>query len=213
MAHRDHRLHTERQLILADVHEKKTGLRFAVRRDRFDEDQAADFRISRTTALWCLRRVRPLRQSEPLVAFYMWKTFVEQVGLYFSYLEKEYSFTCESLKPPLVCYGSDKLRIYIHYDANSRHELDLVLMSRDDTSPTPLAISMGMLVRLRNPGNPETFEPAHPTHDESLKFEVARLAKLLKEHGSLLLEGNMSDFLRVEELEARLAKDQKRGTR
>jgi hypothetical protein len=120
---------------------------------------------------------------------------------------------CESLKPPLVCYGSDKLRIYIHYDANSRHELDLVLMSRDDTSPTPLAISMGMLVRLRNPGNPETFEPAHPTHDESLKFEVARLAKLLKEHGSLLLEGNMSDFLRVEELEARLAKDQKRGTR
>jgi hypothetical protein len=143
----------------------------------------------------------------------MWKTFVEQVRLYFSYLEKEYSFTCESSNSPLVCYGSDKLRIYIHYDANSRHELDLVLMRRDDTSPTPLAISMGMLVRLKDPGNPKAFEPAHPTHEESLKVEVARLAKLLKEHGSSLLAGDMSDFLRVEELEARLAIDQKRRTR
>jgi hypothetical protein len=64
-----------------------------------------------------------------------------------------------------------------------------------------------MLIRLKDGAGSGGYMSPHPTKEESLTREVRRLAELLRQYGTDLLKGDLSDFGRIDQLEKKLAKE------
>jgi len=136
----------------------------------------------------------------------MWDKFLEQVRSNFNFLETELGFTCKETKLPFVIYESRKLLVLVYYDANGRHELDLIIKRIGDDPRKSLSVGIGMLIRLRDEKNTEGYMCPFPATESDLEVEVKHLAELLRKYGADVLNGDLSDFDRIEQLERELAK-------
>jgi hypothetical protein len=134
------------------------------------------------------------------------QSFIEAVKCYFRFLETDFDFTLTSTKPPFVIYGSPKLQVLVYYEAEERHELDLRITTLEENPRRTLTLGIGMLIRFKEGLNTSGYNSPFPSTQETVDYEVKRLAELTQTYGAEVLGGDLRDFDRMQQLEMELAK-------
>jgi hypothetical protein len=129
----------------------------------------------------------------------LWDTFVELVIRHFAFLETDFDFKCQEPTPPFVYFISSRIKVFLHYD-QLHHELELGVRQIDDPS-TKHIITIGMLMFLAGDPMAHKSRSPRPSNARDLSIEVLRMADQLKKYGLAILQGDESDFERLDQIE------------
>lgn len=117
--------------------------------------------------------------------------FVESVVECFQFLKQECGFTWTLVKLPNVIYTWAYVEVQIFYDGERNRGLDLGLRYIAEPKKYPFSVCIHTLLRLHGE---DAYQTQYPSTPESIRDQVARLARVFRKHDKQLLHGNAHDF-------------------
>lgn len=129
-----------------------------------------------------------------------WEEYSAVVKKYYSFLENEYSYKITVDKEPYIIYESAKLKVVIFYD-NGRWDFDIHIEPKKKSFGNDFSFSPESLQKLYRCDWTPIDEYNPPNDTTQFESIISLEANRLKNNCSTVLNGNLNDVNRLQELE------------
>jgi hypothetical protein len=118
---------------------------------------------------------------------------------HFDFLVSSKGYRCTASTPYGVRFESASAFVDLVFDGNRSFELDLYVGKKTRKNSQYFSYSLGEILKLRKAPEAKSMSLVSVTSERALASFVEIFARLLKNYGSDLIEGNQEGFLRLEE--------------